>query len=35
MTAEENRQLLFHAADAAFLSKEEKWRLKDVLRNIL
>lgn len=35
MTAKEHRQLLFNAADAAFLSGEEKGRLKDVIGKVL
>lgn len=34
MTREEYRQLLFHAADAAFLSEEERGRMKDVIWNL-
>ena len=31
MTAEERKKLLLNAADAAFLTSEERWRLKDVI----
>ncbi len=34
MTAEEHRRLLLNAADAAFLTEEERWRLKDVIQNV-
>lgn len=34
MTAGEHRQLLLNAADAAFLTEEERWRLKDVICNV-
>lgn len=35
MTAEEHRQLLYHAADAAFLTEEERGRMKDVIGRIV
>lgn len=35
MTREEHRQLLLNAADAAFLTEEERWRLRDVLERVL
>ena len=35
MTQEEHRQLLLNAADAAFLTEEERWRLRDVLERVL
>ncbi len=35
MTEEEHRQLLLNAADAAFLTPEEKWRMKDVIRRVV
>lgn len=35
MTTEDHRQLLFHAADAAFLTAEERGRLKDVIGRIV
>ena len=35
MTAEEKRQLLYHAADAAFLTEEERGRMKDVIGRIV
>lgn len=35
MTAEEQRQLLYHAADAAFLTEEERGRMKDVIGRIV
>lgn len=35
MTAEEHRQLLYHAADAAFLTEEERGRMKDVIGRIM
>ena len=34
MTAEERKKLLLNAADAAFLTSEERWRLKDVIEKI-
>ena len=34
MTPEERRQLLLNAADAAFLTAEERWRLKDVIEKV-
>ena len=34
MTAEERKKLLLNAADAAFLTTEERWRLKDVIEKI-
>ena len=35
MTQEEHRQLLLNATDAAFLTEEERWRLRDVLERVL
>jgi len=35
MTRQEYRQLLFHAADAAFLTKDERARMKDVMYRII
>lgn len=35
MTTEEKRQLLYHAADAAFLTEEERGRMKDVIGRIV
>ena len=35
MTREEHRQLLLNATDAAFLTEEERWRLRDVLERVL
>lgn len=35
MTKEEHRQLLFHAVDAAFLTSEERGRMKDVIGRIV
>lgn len=35
MTPEEHRQLLFNAVEAAFLSREEKERMKDVISKVL
>lgn len=35
MTQEEHRQLLLNAADAAFLTEEERWRLRDVLERVM
>ena len=34
MTPEERRQLLLNAADAAFLTAEERWRLRDVIEKV-
>ncbi len=34
MTPKERRQLLLNAADAAFLTAEERWRLKDVIEKV-
>ncbi len=34
MTAEEQKTLLLNAADAAFLTAEERWRLRDVIEKI-
>ena len=34
MTAEERKKLLLNAADAAFLTSEERWRMKDVIEKI-
>ncbi len=34
MTAAEKKQLLLNAADAAFLTAEERWRLKDVIEKV-
>ena len=34
MTAEEQKKLLLNAADAAFLTSEERWRLKDVIEKL-
>ena len=34
MTAEEQKKLLLNAADAAFLTAEERWRLKDVIEKL-
>ena len=34
MTAEERKTLLLNAADAAFLTAEERWRLRDVIEKI-
>ena len=34
MTPEDKLQMLLNAADAAFISEEEKWRLKDVIKNV-
>ena len=35
MTQEEHRQLLLNATDAALLTEEERWRLRDVLERVL
>ena len=34
MTAEDRKKLLLNAADAAFLTSEERWRLKDVIEKL-
>ena len=34
MTREERKTLLLNAADAAFLTEEERWRLKDVIEKV-
>ena len=34
MTQEERKALLLNAADAAFLTEEERWRLKDVIQKV-
>ena len=34
MTQEERKTLLLNAADAAFLTEEERWRLKDVIEKV-
>ena len=34
MTPEERRQLLLNAADAAFQTAEERWRLRDVIEKV-
>ena len=34
MTPEERRQLFLNAADASFLTAEERWRLKDVIEKV-
>ena len=34
MTAAERKALLFNAADAAFLTGEERWRLKNVIETV-
>ena len=35
MTPEDKLQLLLNAADSAFISAEEKWRLKDVIKKVM
>ena len=35
MTAAEQRQLLFHGVDAAFLTEEERGRMKDVIGRVV